>query len=304
MATCPAAHIERAALKRSLAATLLLAGLGFLLGHLANSHAILLDSLFSLLSMGMTGLGLLTAWLITRPEDRYFQYGYALLEPFANVINGSLILGMCILAAIGGWYALDQGGRSTDLEIGLAYATLSSLICSGLYLWQRRAARKSASSLVEIDAHEWLIDSLLSITVLLGFIAAELAARMGYAHLRPYVDPLLTLILAGVAAILPLRVLTQNLAQLLRIAPDQQLCRQVDHQVQRLAERHGFRRCTSHLAKSGRRYELEINILVPATASWPIARQDQVRQEIWGELKPKLGPTWLSVCFTADPRWL
>ncbi|WP_305810006.1 hypothetical protein [Photobacterium kishitanii] len=48
-------------------------------------NAILLDGLFSLLlSMGMTGLNLYAAYLVTKPDDAQFQFGYAHFEPLIS----------------------------------------------------------------------------------------------------------------------------------------------------------------------------------------------------------------------------
>ncbi len=78
---------ERLALKLSLAGTVLLASLGIGYGLYVGSNAILLDGMFSFLSMGMTGLSLYTAYLVSKPDDRQFQFGYAHIEPLINVVN-------------------------------------------------------------------------------------------------------------------------------------------------------------------------------------------------------------------------
>ncbi|GKR04142.1 hypothetical protein KAM472_39210 [Aeromonas caviae] len=74
-------------------------------------------------------------------------------------------------------------------------------------------------------------------------------------------------------------------------------------EVEALRLRHGVE-CYSHLAKSGRRFDLELNILVAPGQEWPVERQDALRQELWSRLGDTLGDAWLSVCFTREKRWL
>ena len=70
----------------------------------------MLDGIFTLFSMGMTGLGSSPpTWLPAL--RRRFQYGYAHFEPIANVINGAIILLFCLGAPHGGITSPLAGGR-------------------------------------------------------------------------------------------------------------------------------------------------------------------------------------------------
>ena len=82
---------EKQALTLSLFGCITFAIFGIGYGLFVGSNAIMLDGIFTLFSMGMTGLGLITAYLVTRPSDARFQYGYAHFEPIANVINGAIM---------------------------------------------------------------------------------------------------------------------------------------------------------------------------------------------------------------------
>ncbi len=68
---------------------------------------------------------------------------------------------------------------------------------------------------------------------------------------------------------------------------------------------HDFRSFTSYVAKVGRAQFIEIHIAV--TPDWPltsVAAADAIRREI-GEAIGGEGPhRWITIDFTADPRWL
>jgi cation diffusion facilitator family transporter len=295
---------ERMALKLSLAGTILVASLGIGYGLYVNSNAILLDGMFSLLSMGMTGLSLYTAFLVTKPDDKQFQFGYAHIEPLINVINGLLILITCLFAFISGVNTIIDGGHEIVLEHALIYAVLSTICCFGIYFVETSIAKSVDSELVKVDSQEWLVDGILSAAILVGFILVLIFDSMGYTRWNAYIDPILVSTLSIAASILPIKVLRRNLKEVLLVAPQNKAQRHVDRTIERLSKAYRFDGYTHHLAKTGRQYDLEINILVKDDSLWTTKRQDYIRQIIWDELSDDLGETWLSVSFTGQERWL
>ncbi|CAG22697.1 MULTISPECIES: cation diffusion facilitator family transporter [Photobacterium] len=295
---------ERMALKLSLAGTVLVASLGIGYGLYVDSNAILLDGMFSLLSMGMTGLSLYTAYLVTKPDDKQFQFGYAHIEPLINVINGLLILITCLFAFISGVNTIIDGGHEIVLEHALIYAVLSTICCFGIYFVETSIAKSVDSELVKVDSQEWLVDGILSAAILVGFILVLIFDSMGYTRWNAYIDPILVSTLSIAASILPIKVLRRNLKEVLLVAPQNKAQRHVDRTIERLSKAYRFDGYTHHLAKTGRQYDLEINILVKDDSLWTTKRQDHIRQIIWDELSDDLGETWLSVSFTGQERWL
>ena len=164
-------------------------------------------------------------------------------------------------------------------------------------------AERVNSELVRVDSKEWLVDTLLSATLLIGFLVAIGLDTLGYGHYNRYIDPVLVSLLALCATLIPIKVLGRNLREVLKIAPKGDVSRLVASEVEALRLRHGVE-CYSHLAKSGRRFDLELNILVAPGQEWPVERQDALRQELWSRLGDTLGDAWLSVCFTREKRWL
>ncbi|ELR65687.1 Cobalt-zinc-cadmium resistance protein [Photobacterium marinum] len=295
---------ERLALKLSLAGTVLLASLGIGYGLYVGSNAILLDGMFSFLSMGMTGLSLYTAYLVSKPDDRQFQFGYAHIEPLINVVNGLLILMTCLFAFITGVKGILHGGHEIVLEHALIYAVLSTVCCFAIYFTETYIARSEQSELVRVDSQEWLVDGILSAAILVGFLLVILLDKFGYSRWNAYVDPILVSTLSIAASVLPLKVLKRNLREVLLVAPQDKVQHQVDRVIAKLSKQYHFDDYTHHFAKTGRQYDLEINILVKNETYWTTGRQDTIRELIWQELSEELGDTWLSVSFTSQERWL
>ncbi|GAD31484.1 cation diffusion facilitator family transporter [Photobacterium leiognathi] len=304
MATCRKISKERMALKISLAGTIFVASLGIGYGLYVGSNAILLDGMFSFLSMGMTGLSLYTAYLVSKPDDEQFQFGYAHFEPLINVVNGLLILITCLFAFITGVQTIMHGGHDIVLGDAIIYAVLSTVSCFSIYFFETHIARSVDSELVRVDSQEWLVDAILSAAILVGFILVVIFDALGYSKWNAYVDPILVTTLSIAASILPIKVLRRNLKEVLLVAPQDSAQEHVDQVIAELSEKYDFDDYTHHFAKIGRQYDLEINILVKDENKWTTKQQDRIRQIIWDRLEDDLGETWLSVSFTAQERWL
>ncbi|KPA51642.1 cation diffusion facilitator family transporter [Photobacterium leiognathi subsp. mandapamensis] len=304
MATCRKISKERMALKISLAGTIFVASLGIGYGLYVGSNAILLDGMFSFLSMGMTGLSFYTAYLVSKPDDEQFQFGYAHFEPLINVVNGLLILITCLFAFITGVQTIMHGGHDIVLGDAIIYAVLSTVSCFSIYFFETYIARSVDSELVRVDSQEWLVDAILSAAILVGFILVVIFDAMGYSKWNAYVDPILVTTLSIAASVLPIKVLRRNLKEVLLVAPQDSAQEHVDQVIAELSEKYDFDDYTHHFAKIGRQYDLEINILVKDENKWTTKQQDRIRQIIWDKLEDDLGETWLSVTFTAQERWL
>src|SRR5690606_16516398 len=133
-----------------------------------------------------------------------------------------------------------------------------------------------------------LVDTILSATLLVGFLVAMGLDAMGHGQYNRYIDPMLVSLLALCATLIPIKVLGRNLREVLKIAPKGDVSQRVASEIEALRQRHGSE-CDSHLAKSGRRFDLELNILVAPGQEWPVERQDARRQELWSRLGDTLG---------------
>ncbi len=302
--SCYKVSKEKLALQLSLVGTMLFSTLGIAYGWSVNSHAILLDGVFSLFGMGMTGLSLYTAYLVNKPDDKYFQFGYAHLEPLINVVNGLLILCICGFAFKDGVESILQGGRDVELQHAMAYAVFSTFGCFAIYFVEKHIAKSVNSELVRVDSQEWLIDGILSTSIFIGFIAVMIFDWLGYSDWNRFVDPILVATLSLAAAILPIKVLRRNLKEVLLVAPQDGVQARVDSVIAQLSSDYQFQDYSHHLAKTGRQYDLEVNILVKDDHVWTTRRQDMVRQKIWEALSDDFGESWLSVSFTSQARWL
>lgn len=301
---CQTLSSEKKALYLSLFSTLFMCFTGIICGVLIGSHAILLDGVFSMFSAGMTALSLMTSYLISRGDDKKFQFGYSHFEPLMNIFSGLVMVAMCLYASFEAYALMVSGGVEIQLDIAIYYAVFTTIFCAIIYKLEVNIAQNSDSVLVQVDAQEWMIDAILSLTLLIGFTGAKLAEFLGYSAIALYIDPCLMFMVALLTCSIPLRVLRKNTSEFLRVAPKDKMAYRVEKVLSEIEQETGVLLCESHLAKYGRRYELEINILLMKGHDWSVVRQDRLRAYLLRTLRSKIDTVWLSVCFTQQKRWL
>ena len=294
---------EQRVLQRSIAATVLVAAIGFFGGLLARSQAILFDGVYSLVDVALTLVALAVLRLMASERSPRFQYGFWHLEPMVEALGGAILSLACIYALANAVIGFSDGGHEPRLGPGLAWAALLAAVDLVMAVWIGRHARRLQSGLLALDARAWLLTGLMSLAVVLSFLIA-LALRGGaHAHWIPYIDPL---VLAGIslaALPVPLRAAWKAAREVLQVAPDD-LDRKVREVMRQFVAEHGFEGFTSHVAKIGRMQFIEIHVLTrPDARLGSIGDVDRLRDTIANRLDARSGRFWLTIDFTSDPAW-
>ncbi|GAA5512924.1 hypothetical protein Dcar01_01648 [Deinococcus carri] len=297
------AQREQQLLRLSIWLTVGLAVLSLVVGVWVGSESIIFDGFFSGVNVLMTSAALLVARLVAREGSRRFQYGYWHLEPLVSAFNGAIMTLICLVAFVNGVNGLRDGGQTVEVGPASIYTILACIASFVMYLYVLRASQGLNSELLRIDAREWLVEGVLSAGIFVGFVLAALLGNTRGASLAPYVDPLIVMVLALLLLPLPLGIVRRALREVFLIAPAE-LDAQVREVLTRLGQRHGFQDYRSYVAKSGRVRYIDINIITPPDfGRQGVAGLDQIREEIRHDLEEADTQLWLTVSFTADPKW-
>ena len=299
------ARIEQRTLALSLAAVAGVALLSLAWGAAIESDAVILNGVFSLVSLVGSALYLTAARLVNRPADRRFQYGYAHVEPMVSGANGLLVLVICIYAFINGVEGLRAGGDTVSPAGVVWFGALSGAICLAVGAYEWSVARHTGSQLLRNDAREWLIDAAFSLVTLAGFAVVWLLEDPWRTWWARHADSALVALLALLFMPVPLSVMWQTLRELLHMADaDRELAARVATVLREVAAEHDIASHTTHFAKVGRSSFIEVNIVAgPGFALQTVTQQDGLRERIWQALGLAPDRAWLSIIVTADPRW-
>lgn len=295
---------EQRLLLTSIVAVALMATATVAFGLWSGSSAITFDGLYSFVDVGMTWLALIILRLIARGDDRRFQFGYWHLEPLLGFVNGAVLAMACAYAFADGLAGLRAGGRLIDFGPGAWFSGAMAVLGLAMWLYIRRSAADLRSEFLAIDARGWLMGAGLSAGLCASFLIAGAVSRSGAAHLAPFVDPTVLLIMSLVLLPFPLITLARAGRDILQIAPTG-LSDRVREVAREAVETHGFVESGSHVARSGRQLFIEITLVARSgEEARAFAELDAIRDAISEALGVEAPGHWLTIDFTADRRWL
>jgi cation diffusion facilitator family transporter len=296
-------NVEQATLKFSIALTVLLGVLGVVSGLTTGSQAIIFDGMYSFVDVVPTVVSLVVVKLIARGSSDRFQYGYWHLEPLVAVLRDSILVVACIYAGIDAVNSLSRGGQDVAYGLAALWAGVLCLVGLAMTLFLNQRAKKLQSPMLKLDARSWLVSTVLSLALLIGFAFATALAGTSLQRWIPYLDAIALLSMALIMLPMPLFGLWRSFRDVLQVAPDE-----LDHQVHSVmngvVKEGGFLEFSSYVAKVGRARFIEIHVLVSPDSRIDTAKIDAIRRDIAKRLNAVWPNFWLTIDFTADRAWL
>ncbi len=298
-------RLEQRALSISLATIIFIAFGSIAYGLYIKSDVVILNGVLSMISLLGSALNLWGAKLVLSPENDRFQYGYWHIEPLIHSANALILLLICIYALINGIEGLRSGGNVVDSLQVMLFSAVTGVICGVIWLYEVIVADRIGSQFVKNDAKEWFLDFSFSMVTLIGFVPLFFLDYPFRDPWQRYADSTMVIVLSLFLAPYPLRVLIQNIPEILLMSSsDEALIRRLNKVLSQIGTEHKIIKYSSHIAKVGQKHFIEVNILVdPNCELQTIVQQDQLRSRIWEACQMPLDKMWLTVCITADKRW-
>ncbi|MGR5444485.1 cation diffusion facilitator family transporter [Vibrio jasicida] len=204
---------------------------GMVLGLLVGSIVIVFDGVYSLVSLLLTLLSLAASYYISKPSKSIFPFGKAVLEPIVIAIKAAVILIVVAFSLFSAVTALMSGGREVDASIATIFGVVNVVGCGYAWWFMTKKSRRFSSGLIEAEKKQWQMDTLLSVAVTAGFIAAWLVSLTPYAHYAVYADPMMMLLMGFYFLKVPFDMLVGALRELLMMTPSKELCQSVGKDV-------------------------------------------------------------------------
>lgn len=294
---------EQQSLKISMYSALALAILGVIFGVLSKSSALLFDAMVSLISVGLGALSVVTSRYIYREDDDVFQFGYVRFEPMVNLFKSLILIIVCAYAFISGLRDVLHGGYALELGYAVGYTICAFCLCFGIFCYLSKRAKSLDSELIRTDMAEWRIDCVLYFGSIVAFGCVFIFDRTQESGFSRYIDCSLLVILSLFISVTPLKIFVSNLKDLMMVAPEP-LDSKITQIMESLKSHYGFKGYDTHVAKSGRFFMIEINILASDSDKFSVGEIDNIRDEIMQNLNMPSYKIWLSVGITAKALWL
>ncbi|RDU64953.1 cation transporter [Helicobacter didelphidarum] len=302
------AQKEQFVLKASMFSALLLAIFGIGFGIAIQSMSIVFDGFVALVSVGLGALSVVTSRYIYKEDDETFQYGYVRFEPMVNLFKSLVLVLVCVYAFINALESIINGGYEVQLGGAVVYSLCAFIFCAVLFSYTLIFTRLLESDLIKVDNTEWKIDCVLYLGALMAFgiiyFMPFFLPKNIVEMLARYIDPVLLCVLSFLLCASPVRIAVANFKDLMMVAP-KEIDEKITQIMEALSTEYDFSDYDTHVAKSGRFYMVEVNILTDKHFK-PMSMMefDSIREKIEKALEIPSYKIWLSVSFTANPKWL
>lgn len=179
-----------------------------LAGWWSGSLALIADAGHMLTDSTALGLAALAAWLARRPPSARHSYGLVRAEVLAALVNGLLMLGLISFIAV---EAVERFGQPRDIQgEAVIVVALIGLLVNLLVAWRLSRGQRDLNTRAAL---------LHVIGDLLGSVAAITAGAVILLTGWTPIDPLLSLLVAGLILVSAWRLLNEALHVLLEGVP-------------------------------------------------------------------------------------
>jgi len=192
-------------------------------GLLTGSLAILSSAIDSVLDILMSAVNLLAIQHAEQPADQCHPYGHGKFETLATIFQALIIAGS------GGWIIYEALQRIVEKSLvkspssGILVMAVSMTVSWFLTRYLRKVATETDSSALEADSLHFAMDVYTNLALLTGLVVLTLFDLS-------WIDPVMSLLVAGYILFEALRLLRRGLGDVL----DEQLPDQIRSQIETL----------------------------------------------------------------------
>lgn len=296
--------LENKILKISMVGALFFALFGIAWGWTAQSEMIIFDGLYSFISLALTMLSLYINNFIAKKELDKYPFGKYILEPLVISFKSLIIGGMCLYSLIGAIQDVVHGGNTVEYGSALIYSIVSVIGCGGVYIFMKKKGDKISSELIKVEASQWLMDTLLSIGVLVGFVIAMILRNTRFSGLNVYIDPMMVIMVSVVFIKMPVQSFINAFKEILCVKADDEINDDIYLIVKEIEKEYKFEDSISRVSKIGGELRIEIDFIYNEESKLKdLDQMDCVREKVYNAIKHIDYNKWLNVSFTGDKKW-
>jgi cation diffusion facilitator family transporter len=295
---------EKKSLILSTLASLLVGILGITFSIITNSGVILLDGLFNISYFVTAIFTLRILSIIKRPDDEKFPFGYGYFEALINAVKGLLILGVSLIAFFEALMSIFADGREISSEPAIFYASIASVVGLVVTLMLYRSYKANKSPLVKADYQNWILNTIISSTVLVAFVTTWFLERTSFTDMLSYVDPFLTALVASLSIGIPVRMTWNALMGLLNKAPSFETTLKLEKAINTSLSGLSINKIYVRMVQPGRVPYVLIHVLLQENDNTlTIASLDSLRDKILESVLKLHNPIVIDVLFTASQKF-
>lgn len=262
------------------------------------------DGLYSLISLFLAIIAIMVTNFINKTDVNRYPFGKSALEPILIIAKSTVLLLMCLITLSNSVKEILAGGNNVDVSFALGYAVISSVGCSIVYFYVRRSSKKLNSEIVRAESNQWLMDTILSIGVLVGFFISIILNYLGFEEFTKYVDPGMVIIASLIFLKVPIISLIESFRELVCVNADEEINEEIYSLVKEIEEKYDLEDSIARVAKVGRELRIEIDFIVSKNSKIKsLDDMDKVRELIDKGTNSFKMKKWMNISFTKNRKW-
>jgi predicted Co/Zn/Cd cation transporter (cation efflux family) len=293
---------EKIGVKTSIIGSTLLTISALVIALLAESQVILLDALYTSITLSMAFVSLKVIKMVNTPETKNRPFGYMALEPFLNFTKSLVMLTLLAVFLITNIQELTTGGRDISLDMTIIYIFSCLIIYFFIILFLKKCRKKTNSNILQLEIINWYVDAWLTVGIAISLVIAVALLKMGYTQILPYIDPIIVIVIIAISFPVPLRAFLIAFKRLLLVSPENSTETEVKKQLKDVIAKYGLLDIQVWGLKSGRTNYFFIYSTLKEEQT-TVSHLDEIRTEIFKELSKLYPKLWADIMFTAiDPQ--
>lgn len=295
---------EKNTLMLSALGALFFAVLGVVWGVAIDSSMIVFDGLYSLISLFLSILAIFITRYISKNDFEKFPFGKRVLEPLTVAFNSIVLTVMCSITFINSAKEILIGGKVVNAKFALGYSIISILGCMIVYRILVSNNKKICSDIIKVESNQWLMDTLVSVAVLVGFLICSILNRTSLAYLSKYIDPFMVLITSAMFIRIPITTLIKSFKEILNRNADKEINDEIYTIVKDVEKKYNFEDSITRVSKIGKELRIEIDFVFNEQSKLnKLEEMDNVREYVYSSMSDIELDKWLNVNFTGDRKW-
>ena len=290
---------ERRALRLSIIVSCVFAVVAVVWGLATGSQVMLLDAIFTPVSLLSTWAAMLVSRIAAEAPTRRFPFGRDALIPLFVLAQALVMFAGLLYAMVEAVRVIIEGGSDVSGLSLTLYGVFGTIVCTGAWWMLRRMAH--GQSLIIAEAAGWLSSIGSSVVIVIGGIAVMVLEAAGWRSVTPYADSVLVLISGLALAVVPLSLARRGVRELQTPRPDADVVARVSAVVDAVRRREGLPEPRQRLGRMGNALMVELAFVLPEGVG-DIDGEDRVRRGVTEGLGDLPMQLWLLVEFTRDAR--
>lgn len=235
----------------------------------SGSTAIFSDALETLVNILTAGTALWVINFVAQPKDENHPYGHGKVEFFSAAFEGGLILFAAITIMIESYRSYIHGSKITDLNLGIFFVVLASIVNLIISLYLSKIAKSEKSETLQASAAHIMSDVVTTSGVVLGLILVKLTGLY-------WMDPLLSFIIAFHLIVEGTKIVRRSISGLTDELDDHSL-NQLSMAIQKNLQPGIINIHNLRSIRSGNFHHIDAHLIVPEF--WDIAHTHKVTHE-------------------------